>query len=267
MVFREIVVPLDLSNGSHVVLSVTAALARRVGVPVRLVTVVSPGIDHLPDERLLAELAGELAVPVVTTTVLSSNDVTSALLGVAAEALLAVETRARGPAAQLLLGSTTADLLHHSDRPVLLVGPYTKPEPTLSTLAVCLDNVAAADALVPVVTEWAAVTGMRVRLLHAWVPSSEGKRARDGMTAALERAAAAVRAGASTDVDWEVVTGRAPAEAIVTDARDHDAAVVVVGHRLLSALRRRTMGSVAMAVAHATEAAVLAVPVRARGSE
>lgn len=266
MIFREIVVPLDLRTGSHVVLGVTAALARRVGVPVRLVTVASPGIDHLADERLLAELAGEVAVPVVTTSVIASNDVPTALLDASRDGLLAIETRARGPAAQLLLGSTTAALLHRSDRPVLLVGPYTKPEPTLSTLAVCLDSAEAAEALVPVVTDWAAATRMRVRLVHAWVAASEGGRARDAMAATLEGAAAAVRAGARADVTWEVVPARAPAEAIVADARDHDAAIVVVGHRSRSTLRRRTMGSVAMAVAHVTEAAVLAVPVPRRGS-
>jgi hypothetical protein len=68
-VFTDVLVPLDLMTPSAVVLDAAANLARRMGVPLRLVTVASPGLDHEDDLTDLAALGVDLEAPQVTTEI------------------------------------------------------------------------------------------------------------------------------------------------------------------------------------------------------
>ena len=259
--FTQVIVPLDQYENSGVVLNVAAAVARRAGAALRLVTVASPSMDHIRDEVDLGGLAADVDAPEVRTEVIESNDVVPALLQSAgSDGLLCVETRARGPFGAVVLGSVTSRLLQDTRRPVLLVGPATKPEPPLDWMEVCVDAPDSAATLVPVVAEWSRRLGAALRLVHAWVPGHErlssfaaAREVLDGMARRLDEEFA-IEAGT------ELLRDHLAAEAIVHDAGRQGASVIAVAMRARSPLRRLVFGSTAMAIAHATSASVLAVP-------
>jgi nucleotide-binding universal stress UspA family protein len=259
--FSEVVVPLDLVRPADAVIGVASALASRAGVGVRLITVSSPRLDHTADLVDLRALAEKLPAPSVAVEVIESNDVVPALLERAGpDGLLCLETRAHGPLAAIVLGGTASELLQATPRPVLLVGPATDPDVPLGLIEVCLELSEAATALLPVVATWGRDLDLRLRFVHA-VAGHELRHG--GVEAAEELARVASRAredfGAHAETD--LLVGRSAPEAIVDDVARHRASIVAVAVRRRSRLRRSALGSVALAVAHATRASVLAVPV------
>lgn len=259
--FDEIVVPLDLNGPCTAVIGVASALARRAGVGVRLVTVSSPFLDHSGDEANVRTLAEELQAPSVGSEVIDSNAVVPALLDAAAPGgLLCLETRARGPLAAIVLGSTASELLQATTRPVLLVGPASDPDIPLGLIEVCVDRPDAADALLPVVATWGRDLDLRLRFVHAWVAGQELRHAPAEADEELATLASRARADFGVQAECDVLVGPTAPEVIVGDATRHRASIVAVAVRKRSRLRRTALGSVAIAVAHATRASVLAVP-------
>jgi len=262
--FTSIVVPMDLSKPHPAAVSYAEALAGRCGAGIRLVTVVSPGRDREEGEETLANLREYVAGDQVASEVLVSNDVAGAVLEATGDGdLLCLETRARGPLSAIVVGSVAGDVLRRATRPVLLVGPSARPDPSLARLLVCIDGPDAAGALVPAVAEWARRLHILPRVASVWVPG--GLHRFPGPEAASDcvRAAAdGLAAGIGVDVDWEVLRAPAAPAAIVDDAVRHLASLIVVAVRPRPHLQR-ALGSVAIAVAHAAEAAVLAVPLAA----
>jgi nucleotide-binding universal stress UspA family protein len=257
--FREVIVPLDLVAPCDTVLRVASTLADRAGVGVRLVTVSSPGLDHDYDEAELRTHAAKLDAAPVAIETLESNDVVPALMATAEpDGLITIETRARGPLAAIVLGSTANALLRATRRSVLLVGPATDASMEPKLMQVCLDTPDAAAALVPVACAWADQVGARLRFLHARIDGHD-----DGGHGEKLVEAAALRAVENFGVTAEhaVATGRTVAEAIVDDATASGAGLVCVGMRPRRTALRVALGSEAIAVAHATHAAVLAVPI------
>lgn len=259
--YETIIVPLDLSVPHPAAVGLAEALSHRSGAPVRVVTVSSPGLDHEEDEHALEKLADYVDAADVRTEVIDSNDVPAALLDVAgADGLLCLETRARGPLSSIVLGSVAAGVLRKATRPVLLVGPDARPDPALELLEVCIDGPDAAAALVPVAGEWARRFRVRPRLLSVWVPGQLRRfRTPEAAEELLAGVASRLAEELRIDVDWEVVEAAAAPAAIVEDAERHLASVVAVAVRPHPRLQR-VLGSVAMAVAHSSGAAVLAVP-------
>ncbi len=259
--YESIIVPLDLSVPHPAALGVAEALARRSGAVVRIVTVSSPGLGHEKDELELERIAEEVDATDVRVEVVESNDVAAALLDAAGgDGLLCLETRARGPLAAIVLGSVAAGVLRKASRPVLLVGPAARADPSLGLLEVCVDGPDAVAALVPVAAEWSRRFGLIPRLVSVWVPGQLRRLPTpEAAQELLERTAARLVGDLGVDVDWELLHAPAVPAAIVDDAERHVASLVAVAvrphHRL-----QRVLGSVAVAVAHATSAAVLAVP-------
>jgi nucleotide-binding universal stress UspA family protein len=258
---REVIVALDRYERSAVVLDVAAAVARRAGVPVRLVTVASASMDHMRDKQELHDLAAGVDAPEVGSEVIESNDVVAALLEAAgSDGLLCVETRARGPIGAIVLGSTASKLLEDTLRPVLLVGPATKPQPSLDVMEVCFDGPDVAAALVPAAAAWSRRLGCALRLVHAWVPGHERFSSFADAHDALDRAARRLIDEFAIEAGTELLQDHLVPEAIVGDAERHGASVIAVAMRARSPLYRLVFGSTAMAIAHATSASVLAVP-------
>ena len=259
--FIEVVVPLDQYEDSGVVLDVAAAVARRAGTALRLVTVASPLMDHMCDEVELRGLAAGIDVPQVPTQVIESNDVVPALLDAAgSDGLLCVETRARGPIGAIALGSVASRLLQDTRRPVLLVGPATKPEPSLDLMEVCVDAPDSAATLVPAAAAWTRRVGGALRLVHAWVPGHERLSSFAAVHEVLDGMARRLDEEFAIEADTELLRDHLAAEVIVHDAERQGASVIAVAMRARSPLRRLVFGSTAMAVAHTTSASVLAVP-------
>ena len=260
--FENIVVPMDLSVPHPAAVGVAEALANRCGAGIRLVTVSSPGLDHTDDENTLAKLIEYVDGYDVAGEVIDSDDVAGAVLGATGDrGLLCLDTHARGPVAAMILGSVAADVLRRADRPVVLVGPAARPDPLLGQIEVCIDGPDAAAAVVPVVAEWSRRLRLLPRLVSVWVPGGlhrlhSPKAARE----LLERTAADLAGELGVDVEWELLRSPTAPTAIVEDVERHVASMVVVAVRRHRRLQR-ALGSVAVAVAHASSAAVLAVPV------
>ena len=262
--YESIVVPLDLSTPHPASVGIAEAIAGRCGAAIRLVTVASPGLDHTDDELMLAKLTHYVAGDDVRSELIESNDVTGAVLDAAGgDGLLCLETHARGPLSGLLLGSVAGEVLRRTTRPVLLAGPCARAEPSLQTMEVCIDGPDAAAGLSPVVLEWARRLHLWPRLISVWVPGGLHRFPDpEAARAVLESTGDDLAARLGRNVDREVLRATTAPVAIVTDADQYLASLVVVAvrpHRRL----QRVMGSVAMAVAHGTSAAVLAVPLEA----
>lgn len=257
----SIVVALDLSVPHPVACSVAEVLACRSEMGVRLVTVSFPGPDRDQDELALARIAKEMDTPDVEVEAVVSNDVVAALLeATGPQGILCLETRARGPLAAIVLGSVAAEVLREASRPVVLVGPAARVDPSLSVLEVCIDGPDAADALVPVAAEWTGRFGLIPRLVSVWVPGALRRfPTPEAAGELLEQMAARLTGELGVDVGWELLQAPAAPEAIVTDAERHQASFVAVAVRH-HPLLQRVLGSTAVAVAHTTTAAVLAVP-------
>src|SRR5581483_5251101 len=131
---ESIVVPLDLSVPHPVACEVAEILACRSEMALRLVTVSFPG-DRDKDQLELERLAKEIGAP---------------LDAAGPGGILCLETRARGPLTAVVFGSVAAEVLRKTARPVVLVGPAAKPDPSLGVLEVCIDGPDAATALEPV---------------------------------------------------------------------------------------------------------------------
>ena len=256
-----ILVPLDLSASCAVALEVGASLARRLGASVELVTVASPGCDHLADRMELRELASQLDAPDVRTRVVESNHVAGALIDAAgSDGLICLETRAHGPLGAIVLGSVADDVLRRTTRPVLLVGPSTKPVAPFDLLEACIDGPDVIAAVVPVVGELSNALHAQVRLAHVRVPDHPRFPSEAEAAACLDDAVRRLEDDYGVAAEQTILRGHMAPVALLDDAEDHGASIVAVGVRPLSALRRRILGSFAIAVAHATTAAVLAIP-------
>lgn len=264
--FSSIVVPLDLSTPHPASVGVAEAIANRCGAAIRLVTVSAPGLDHDDAEETLAKLTEYVAGDDVRCEVIDSTDVAGAVLDAAGDDLICLETHARGPISALVLGSVAADVLRRTGRPVLLVGPNARPDPQLERMEVCIDGPDAAAAVVPVAAEWARRLRLWPRLMSVWVPGAPHRfRNPEAASEVLAKAAEDLAGELRVDVDWELLRAPAVPAAIVDDAERHLASLAVVAvrpHRRL----QRALGTVAVAVAHGTSAAVLAVPLNGANS-
>jgi nucleotide-binding universal stress UspA family protein len=260
-VFTTIVVPIDLDSERDVARRFAAALARRAGAGLELVSVASPLLDHERDEQVLAQLGAALAVPHVTGRVLESNDVAAVLLEEAGDSgLLCMETHAHGSITTLFVGSVTSEILRQASHPVLLVGPHTKPEPAIELLEMCIDAEDAANSLTPVVGEWARALRVPVRVLRVMDPDQPFDDTEDDVREQLHAIVERLQAEYGVSGEYVILHGAEVPTLIGDDAERHGASVVAVSVRRRSLLRRAVLGSVAMALAHGTTASVLAVP-------
>jgi nucleotide-binding universal stress UspA family protein len=218
-------------------------------------------MDHVRDRLELQAVAAGVDAPAVSVDVIESNDVVSGLLHAAgSDGLLCFETRARGPIGAAVLGSVASRAVERTLRPLLLVGPATKPGPSLDLIEVCLDAPDVSDALVPAAAAWNRQLGSAVRIVHAFAPGHERMpsfaAAHEALDGAVHRLSEEFGIAATADL----LRDHLAPDTIVHDAERQGASVIAVAMRAHSALRHRVFGSTAIAIAHATSASVLAVP-------
>jgi nucleotide-binding universal stress UspA family protein len=134
-IIQSILVPVDLSEDADRALPVAAALARQMPVPLRSVTVTSPGIRPTADEAEVRQHARRAGVVLDGVRLSYDEDVTGGILAQrdADQALLCCATHARNRLVDALVGGSVSDDV--SDRcpePVVLVGPGVRAEPPFS---------------------------------------------------------------------------------------------------------------------------------------
>jgi nucleotide-binding universal stress UspA family protein len=201
--YKTILVPLDGSPFSAKALPVAAALAKRSGAALHLVTVLDPSayVPFVPGEVLVPvmdtdalsarRLADEAAIGEVAQTLVADGvQATGRVIeGTVVEALsehataigadlVIMTTHGRSGLERLWLGSVATSFLHRAPCPVFLVRPSgeTAPDPASplpgGSLLVPLDGSRFADAIVPHAVVFSQSVGVPISLFTVAIPNA-----------------------------------------------------------------------------------------------
>jgi len=253
---QTLIVPLDGSEGAERALPTVAALVRRSGAAVIVLTaeiggVVEHPIEYLDraaraagiDEPQTLVVKGQFAATAIATTAKT-----------AAEPVVCMATHARSGWRRALFSSVAEETLQVVEAPVLLVGPHVAdaaPEPSL--VVVCTDGSPAAQAILETAGDTAAALGLEVVVITV-ATGAEGEAA----TAEVERVAAELAAQGVT-ARGEVIDATDAPGAIVEYVRDRPGAILALATHGRTGLARMTVGSVTMAVVADAPVPVLTV--------
>jgi len=260
---ETIVVPLDGSPGAEAALGPAAALARRSGA--RLVLVSSRlGGPGDPDEYL-GRLQAGLDVPSAETVVVRDRRAPGAIDLVAEQnpdPLVCMRTSGRSGLRAVVFGSVAQEVMRRARVPVLLVGPSVAPNWELPTdVVACVDDRPASRSMVPLAAEYASA--LDCRLWTVTVIESAGRREVDpARVAAFEDACVRMVQELSASVEpvearWRVLNGD-PADELVAAAATFPAAMMVMATRGHVGLGPTTVGSVTTDVVRRAPGPVLA---------
>jgi nucleotide-binding universal stress UspA family protein len=259
--FTTVVVPLGHSEEDGLALLHGSVLARQAGARLQLMSVRPTYVD-LPTVRdHLRQIAHRVRVE-AEVVVAGPGDVAATLSEVAADpdTLMCLHTRARGPVAEMVMGSVSEQVVRTSEHPVVLIGPHCAPPPIrYESLIVGLDGSALAERILPTAQAWAThldVTPWLVHVMAGHVPLETGDD--DEVTeAGYVHNVAARLADEGVKAEWETVRDRDPAAAIVRFAEDQAKAMVALTTHGRSGLARVALGGVAFQVAHRATCPVL----------
>jgi nucleotide-binding universal stress UspA family protein len=268
--FRTIVVPLDRSDAAEAAVPHGAAIARQSGARLRLMMVRPAYVDAATVHDRLREVAARHHVD-AELFVAGPEDVAATLVDVASEpqTLLCLRTHARGPVAELVIGSVSEQVVRASHRPVLLIGPRCGAAAgRIGSMVVGLDGSELAEQILPTVGSWATQLGLTPWLIQVMSPPralevGNGRVLDAGYVHYL--AAQLRRQG--VEAGWDTLHDRDVAKAIVRCAEEHDPAMIALTTHGHSGLGRVVLGGVALQVAHLASCPVLVMrPAGARAA-
>lgn len=173
-----------------------------------------------------------------------------------------------GPRGKHRLGSTTTELLHSSDVPVVLVPRGARKVPAdagIPRLTVAVGTRPGADALVQETAELAAVTGASVRLLSLLpvdLPATADTAAiRLAGSAEASDVLAVAKAELPAAITVDVVVGEGDSiEAAIGDLDWAEGEMLLAGSSRLAQPRRLFLGSTAAKMLHVAPVPVIVVP-------
>lgn len=147
-----------------------AVFAQRAGADLVVVAATAAGSSVADRER---ELDGVFAATGLAGAVIVREDgdpaelVTEAV-AYAPDAVVCVATRELGDVPGSLLGTMAGAVVRAVDGPLILIGPRVRVDEAWrwNELAICIEDGAASEAVLPVAADWAAALGVRLRLLH-----------------------------------------------------------------------------------------------------
>jgi nucleotide-binding universal stress UspA family protein len=285
--FGKLLVPIDGSSESAVALAPATALAAALGAAVRLVRVAPSGDDAAFRAAVgdLAAVERELgAAGLAATSVVREGDPAAEIVAEAGAAdadLVIMATHGRSGLARALLGSVADGVLTHSPVPVVLLRPGGHRMTGVHRLVVPLDGSPGGTLALGVALGLTRSTGARLILVEVAVPlvsymatggfesipyldpgwdEEERAHARgyvDRMAERLRRAGVGAEARV---VDAAVGTpSLGIARALAEAATAADADLVVMSTHALTGPARTLLGSVADAVVHGADRAVLLI--------
>ena len=84
----------------------------------------------------------------------------------AADSLVVMSTHGASGTAHEPLSSTTNEVVHELDDPVVLIGPHYEPRGVPQSLIVCWDGSPSTASVIPLAARWTAPLGLPVHLVH-----------------------------------------------------------------------------------------------------
>lgn len=269
MILEHIIVPVDLSPESLAAIPVAAALAHATGGHVEVVAVVD---DERQVRATTTELVHHLALLGLPVTIHREVVVhASAAAAIVTKlehtpgAMLLMRSQGRGRSAAVL-GSTLAEVLRRSHRPVVVLGPHA--DLTHCDLGgeyfVPLDGSANAEAVLPIVATWAREFGGTPTVVEV----ASSRYADSSASAYLRTQAAGLSQRVGRTVDYELIHGGDIGLAIASQAGAVGASMVFLATHGRTGLGRLAAGSVAAGVVrHARMPVVVYRPIQVGDAE
>lgn len=249
MVLEHVIVPIDLSPASLAALPVAASLAQRTGGRVDALAVVGDVALVHPTATELAFNISRLGLPVTIHREVevhpSPAEAIVAKLDRTPGGALVMRSQGRGRSAAVL-GSTLAEVLRRSHRPVIVLGPHADLGPCEldGEYFVPLDGSANGEAVLPIVAAWARQFGGTPTVVEV----ATSTYADSAASAYLRTQAAALTARVGRPVDYELIHGGDVGLAIAEQATAAGAAMVFLATHGRTGIGRLASGSVAAAV-------------------
>lgn len=260
--FERILVPLDGGPRGDLALEVAERMAAAWGARLDVLGLAqSTGTLPAAEEavvRQTAELQGRGTVSVKMAVTSVTDEIVDAI-ETTPSTLVVMATSAKNRSAAF--SESIADaVLRSIDGPALLIGPHAEvpPDWPAGALYICTDGSDLSEAIIP----HAAAVADRLALEPWFITVADPSDIPATVPAAMEsnytaRLAMDFQPLVGREVNFDVLHGPHPADRIVDHTRDHGAAMIAMATHGHSGLRRLTMGSVAMAVAHDATCPVL----------
>ncbi len=282
----KILVPLDNSDVSEIILPYTRQLAKGLDVPLTLLSVVDWTVSRDLDERFdallrkaeagalarLKGIASELAEQEIEAECIVVNGHPATMIVSQAEQLgcdlIVMTTHGRHPIARGLLGSVTDEVIHTSEIPVITFTPrkaelYGEHAITITRILVPLDGTLMSETVLPTVSELAQRLAADVTLVQVveplqmfWIGQEpavfeEQQTERELRTKQyLEQTANGLRAD-GLDVDVQLLTGH-PITTLIRYVDDNPYDLIALTSHARSGIRKWFLGSVAEALIRGT---------------
>jgi nucleotide-binding universal stress UspA family protein len=259
---RSLIVALDGSHESERALGVAAVLSKRTGASVILFTDCESGVPFDVDAYMdmIAHRFGVRAEHRLS----KSHDVGGSLADIAAhhpDSIIVMGSHGPTGFDEVVIGSVTAETLHATASPVLLLGPHVTEVPEqgacYETIITCVDGTPASEVILPMVRKLAQAINASVHIIQV-VDLAKVEREKGSNREPLNELAYVKRL-AQTVLDrgirttYDVVHDTHTSEAILNYARTQPSPIVAMASHGYSGLRRLTLGSVSMTVVrHAT---------------
>jgi nucleotide-binding universal stress UspA family protein len=292
--FNKILVPLDGSELAEGILPYVSSLAKGLGIPVVLLSVIDHDAMEVPErvrpESRAAEEAARARLVAVVERLgkegvnaeyrLTSGKPAERIAEVAESEgcdLVAMSTHGRSAIGRGIMGSVTDKLVHIGHLPILTMTPdrardYWKEGVEISRVMVPLDGSPVSESVLPYVEELAARLSLEVVLVRVAklasmifseaLPQSGGAN----LDAEIETEATEYLKGVARrlsdnglNVQWKLLSG-SPAVAIVDLARETPHDLIAMATHGRSGVTRWVVGSVAEAVVRASGDPVLIIP-------
>jgi nucleotide-binding universal stress UspA family protein len=277
--FHHILAPWDGSPQAERMLPALVWLARRLNIPLTLLSVLDPEAvpspappDGIGSQRLQGLVTRLMGEGVQAASIVAVGRPAAAILRVAEQQgcnLIALSMASHSPPGQDLLGGVTDRVFHRSHIPLLLIPPHpgppsAEPEGAIATLIVPLDGSPLAETALPYAEHLARTLGVALVLIRTVpfggtyvdeaTPLTGEREARDYLatvTARLQAEGFMVRS---------TVVGGLPAPHIVALAQETPHSLLVLTTHGRSALARWFVGSVTEEVVRAAAKPVLVIP-------
>lgn len=268
----KILLAIDRSEPAIRARDLVASLRLAPDTRVRVISVVPEmGVAYGGEaETHLARFVEEAAVPLreagatVETGVMVGRPAAVILAEAAGADLLVLGSHARAPVAELVLGSTSAEVVEGAAGPVLVAR-----HPRVSGLLVADDGSPAADRAAAFVAESGLFAGLPAGVVSVAQSSSDRRAESAAATESHKespeklgaRRADLLRGSELKDVSAHAPQGD-PAAEIVERAKAGGFDLIVMGVHGRHGLRERILGSVARSVLHRSHCSILTAPPR-----